>query len=303
MMDKVTLTETIKKMALSLGFDAVGIAPAQELREDASILSAWLEKGNAATMNYMHHHFEKRTNPSLLIENTRSVIVVLYHYFPEKQQASNKYKIAKYAYGRDYHFIIKSKLQELAKQLPHLDPSMQTWFCDSAPVLERRWAQLAGLGWIGKNGCLINNKLGSYVFIGELLTDIELVYDEPDSESHCGSCTRCLTACPTKALSSPYALDANKCISYHTIENREDIPAPIAENTQGYIFGCDICQDVCPWNNKVVSLQKPELTSLPYVDYTDSDWEKVEKTQFKQDFLYSPIQRAGYKKLKKNVNT
>ncbi len=300
-MDKQQLTNTIKQHAIELGFDAIGIAPAHVLNEDKEHLIKWLDKGYAASMNYMHTHLEKRINPEALLEHTRSVIVVLYHYLPTSEQASQQFKIAKYAYTPDYHYIIKDKLQQLAAQIPTENPNIQRWFTDSAPVLERRWAQLAGLGWIGKNGCFIHRQLGSYVFIGELFTEHELVYDAPYTQDHCGTCMRCITACPTQAFVAPRELDANKCISYHTIESKQEIPTHIAEQLNGYIFGCDICQDVCPWNAKVTATKKKNSPIMPYVHYSDQDWLTLDKNKFKHDFLHSPMQRAGYVKLIKNI--
>jgi len=302
-MNKQQLTDTIKQQALTLGFDAVGIAPSQLLEQDKEYLIKWLNKGYAASMKYMHTHLEKRVNPASLLENTRSVIVVLYHYLPTTQQACQQYKIAKYAYTPDYHYVIKSKLQQLASLLPTENADIQRWFTDSAPVLERRWAQLAGLGWIGKNGCFIHPQLGSYVFIGEIFTEHELVYDTPYTHDHCGTCTRCLQACPTQALIAPRELDANKCISYHTIESKNEIPSSIAQQLKGYIFGCDICQDICPWNAKIVAKEKKDSPTMPYVYYSDQDWLTLDKKKFKQDFRHSPMQRAGYVKLIKNIRT
>lgn len=291
----------MKKTALEVGFDAVGIAEAGFLEKDSEFLKKWLSQDFAGNMGYMHQNFDKRVNPQLLIEKARSVIVVLLNYFPSQQQNHSAPKIAKYAYGKDYHYIVKEKLRKIVETIPEIKIDIQQCFCDSAPVLERRWAEKAGLGWIGKNTCLINKTLGSYFFIGEIITDVELLYDNPIVPSHCGTCSRCVDACPTKALVSPHVIDARKCISYQTIENKEDIPLEIGEVLSGNVFGCDICQDVCPWNKKAKFHSCHEFVPSDFLEMELKDWVNIDKNIFNQLFKHSPLQRAGLEKIKKNI--
>lgn len=307
--DQKYLSDQIKTKAKELGFYACGISKAAYLPEDADRLSKWLQEGKQAEMKYMENHFEKRTDPRKLLENAKSVISVLYNYYPEKQlPETNNYKISKYAYGTDYHFVLKRKLKDLIAVINTEVPNMNARaFVDSAPVLDRTWAARSGQGWIGKNTCLITKEQGSYFFIGEIITDLELEYDHKMEPNHCGSCTRCIDACPTNAL-EPYKLDSNKCISYWTIEYKgEKIPerfkGQFDPEGSGWIFGCDICQDVCPWNRFSESHGEPEFKlSDQLIKITKPEWETLTKEQFNKFFKNSPVKRARYKGLKRNIN-
>ncbi len=293
----MTPSEAIKAKALELGFDACGIAKAEPLPEDAQSLQNWLDKSYHGEMAYLANHFEKRTNPQLLLPNAQSVIVVLLNYFPKQTQTTEEPQIAKYAYGKDYHFIIKQKLKALQTFIDEQEENESAIFCDSAPVLERRWAERAGLGWIGKNGLLIHPTLGSYCLIGELITTLPLDYDTPQKE-RCGACTACIDACPTHAL-KPYELNANRCISYLTIEYRGDTPEALTSLMGNRLFGCDICLDACPWNKKSKAHKTLEL--LPHPGFFEIDWQNFSRSTFKQQFRNSPLERAGYQKLKKRL--
>jgi len=300
----------IREAALSLGFDACGIAKADELTEDAAFLQSWLEDGMHGEMGYLTRNFEKRTDPRLLVPGCKSIVVVLMNYYPQKKQPDTTPKIAKYAYSRvDYHTVLKEKLNELEKQIcevygpESVCANYQHLFVDSAPVLERRWAERAGLGWIGKHKQLIHPDLGSYCFIGILMLNIETDYDYP-IRPRCGSCTRCIDACPTKALTDG-RLDARRCISYLTIENKSDIPVEFHNQLSNCALGCDICADVCPWNHKWAKPHShSELTPVEELFSWDrARWENLSKQSFDQTFRHSAIKRAGYTKLKQTIMT
>lgn len=295
----------IKQEALRLGFDACGIAKADFLEEEAKALQSWLDKGYHAELGYMANHFEKRTDPRLLVENCKSVIVVLLNYFPKEKQNEDIPQIAYYAYGKDYHTIIKNKLHELLKHIQNLtleQPVNGRVFTDSAPVLERAWAYKAGLGRIGKNTHLINNKIGSFCFIGEIILDLELEYDNP-VKTGCGTCKRCIEACPTKALREPFVLDCNRCLSYHNIESKESIPADIARNLSNKLYGCDICQQVCPSNRGIPPRLCDELKPIPrLIEMSLDDWNRLSEEEFNLRFKDSPLKRAGYAKIKNNLD-
>lgn len=302
--DKKYLSEKIKTRAKDIGFYACGISKADYLKEDAGRLSKWLNEGRHAEMKYMENHFEKRSDPRKLLEDAKSVISVLYNYYPSKQFAGqNNYKISKYALGTDYHFVLKRKLKELIACLKNEVPDMKARaFVDSAPVLERAWAVRSGLGWIGKNTCLITKEQGSYFFIGEIITDLELDYNLKTESNHCGTCTRCIEACPTKAL-EPYSLNSGKCISYLTIEYKgEKIPDKFKGLFHDRMFGCDICQDVCPWNRFSRSHDEPEFKlSDQLLKITKPEWEVMTKEMFNKLFKNSPVKRTGYDGLKRNI--
>ncbi len=304
MQSTTIFTNAIKTEALRLGFASVGIAKAEKLVEDEPHLKNWLENGYHASMQYMENHFEKRLDPSKLVEGAKSVIVLTHNYFPQEELPAKKYKIARYAYGNDYHDVLKEKMKLLLtfikNQLGEVNARI---FTDSAPVLERSWAVKAGLGWQGKNTLLLQKGLGSYFFIAEIITDLELEYDTPFKADHCGTCTRCIDACPTQALLPNKVLDANKCISYLTIENKAEIPVQFKNQWQDWIFGCDSCQDVCPWNN--FSLPHGETAFLPneyLVQFQRDDWENLDPVSFKKVFTNSPIERTKLKGIKRNVD-
>lgn len=297
-------TFKIKQIAQELGFSACGIAAARKLDEEEPRLKAFLNNNFHGEMSYLANHFEKRLDPTLLVPGAKSMVVVLLNYFPPKLQTGNKAPIiSKYAYGKDYHLVIKEKLQQLLQYI-QLEIAQTTgrMFTDSAPVLERAWAVQAGLGWIGKNGLLINKELGSFFFIGELVIDLELEYDKPFEKEYCGSCNQCLSACPTQALTQAYILDARKCISYLTIELKTDVPSELKPKLTKRAFGCDICQDVCPWNQKVKGHSILEFSPQSnLLEMNSEEWLSLTEKQFNQLFSNSAIQRAGYKKFVQNI--
>jgi epoxyqueuosine reductase len=302
--DKKSLADAIKNKAGELGFYACGISKADYLEEEAIRLKKWLENGYHSGMSYMANHFEKRTDPRKLLENARSVISVLFNYAPKKPlPESDNYKISSYAYGKDYHFVLKRKLKQLITLIQNVAGEINARaFVDSASVLDRAWAIRSGLGWIGKNTCLITREQGSYFFIGEIITDLELEYDEQNLANHCGGCTRCIDACPTGAL-KPYELDANKCISNLTIEFKGDqIPVEFKGKFDDWIFGCDICQQVCPWNR--LSEPHNELEFEPseeLLKIKKPDWENLSEEKFTEVFKSSPLKRAKFKGIKRNI--
>ncbi len=294
-------TELIKQKALDLGFSAIGISKADFLEKESSQLKNWLDKGFHGEMQYMENHFEKRTDPRKLVEGAKSVISVLLNYYPEQKQIENTYKISKYAYGKDYHFVIKDKLHVLLEFIKkEIGEVSARAFVDSAPVMDKVWAAKSGLGWIGKHTNLISKEFGSFVFIGELIIDLELENDEPIKD-YCGNCTKCIDACPTEAI-SPYEVDARKCISYITIEKKGDIPAEYKGKWNDWIFGCDICQDVCPWNSKLTNHGEASLNiSEQLQKLTKEDWLNLNKPAFKKLFKNSPFERTKFEGLKRNI--
>ena len=293
----------IKELAKVCGFDACGITSAECLPKDSHYLQQWLNNRFNGDMAYMENHKEKRSNPKLLIPEAKSIVVVLLNYYSKLQQQPDVPQISKYAWGKDYHFIIKKKLKELLSLIQsEVKPCNGTAFCDSAPLFERRLAERAVLGWIGKSTMLINPNLGSYCFIGELLLDIELEYDQP-IESKCNNCEACLNACPTKALLKPFSLNASKCLSYQTIELKSDIEKDILPYSGLKLFGCDNCIEVCPWNKKAIQNNTTQLQpTIDFLSMTKKDWENFSRSDFKRLFKNSPLQRAGYKKLRNRLN-
>ncbi len=298
-----THSEKIKSHALELGFDACGISRVRFLEEDSKKLGEWLEKDMHGEMSYMANYFEKRTNPEELLPGAKSVISVLLNYFPaEEQKDLAAPVISKYAYGNDYHFVIKRKLKELLGFI-HREIGEVTGraFVDSAPVLDRAWARNAGLGWIGKNTMLISKEHGSFVFIGELIIDLELSADIPVKD-YCGNCTMCIDACPTGAIVQPYVMNGSKCISYFTIEKKGEIPDQFKGKFRNRLFGCDICQDVCPWNRKIrphkIKEFNPEGRLL---EMEKEDWNYLGEQEFQKIFRISALKRTGYDGLKRNL--
>lgn len=297
------ISHFIKEEATKIGFFACGISEATHLKEDEVRMEAWLQKGLHGTMSYLERNKTKRYDPLKLVENAKSVITVLYNYYPEqKLPSSMNYRISKYAYGKDYHFVIKEKLSSLLSAIEHKTGNINARiFVDSAPVLDKAWAKKSGLGFIGKNTMLINRKGGSFYFIGHIISDLELVYDEMDDKNYCGTCTKCIDACPTNALEA-FHLDARKCISYLTIENRNEIPEAFKKDFDHWIFGCDICQDVCPWNKFAIPHTEPQFhPSENLMNMTTKDWKLLDKPTYKLLFKDTAVQRTGYKGLKRNI--
>ena len=297
-------TKLIRDEAYRLGFDFIGFAKAEKMEEEAYRLEKWLNQGMHGKMHYMENHFEKRIDPRKLVEGSKSVITLLYNYFPDQNQDDpTAPKISKYAYGKDYHFVIKHKLKDLLKFIQEKVGEVNgRCFVDSAPVLERDWAKRSGTGWIGKNTLLINPKQGSYFFLAELIVDLDLEYDGP-MKDYCGRCTRCIDACPTEAISPEgYVVDGSKCISYFTIELKESIPEEYKDQFENWAFGCDICQDVCPWNRFSKKHQEPEFEPHPdLLKMTQSDWIDLTEEVFRELFRKSAVKRTKFKGLKRNI--
>ncbi len=303
MIDKNILSERIKAQGTALGFDLVGISRAEFMEKEARDLDQWLKEGRHGSMQWMENHFEKRVDPRLLVEGAKSVISVIHNYYPQAdwKQPEGSPKISIYAWGEDYHKVLKNKLyrlfefiqEEVGTEVPG------RIFTDSAPVLDKHWARRSGLGWIGKNTNLINPKKGSFFFIGEIIIDLDLSYDGPIKD-YCGTCTRCIDHCPTDAL-QPYQMDSNKCISYLTIELREETPPEFNSQMEGWFYGCDICQEVCPWNR----FSSPEGETFKPLSFVSSfqleDWEEVEERQFKKLTKRSAMNRVKWEKLKSNL--
>ena len=295
----------IKNTAKQLGFDYCGIAKAVKLDDDAVRLERWLNKKMHGSMHYMERYFDMRIDPALLVPGAKSVITLLKNYYPQKKQIEGIPKISKYAYGSDYHEVIRTSLNNLLQQIrDKLGDIAGRGFVDSAPVLERSWATRSGLGWIGKNGNLINKNSGSFFFIATLITDLELAYDDPMIQDFCGTCTRCIDACPTDAILPDKVVDGSRCISYFTIELKE---ALIDENMHGkfdnWMFGCDTCQDVCPWNRFSKPHHEPLFEPIPAIlNLSNSDWEQMTEETFKTVFKNSPLKRSKYAGIKRNLN-
>jgi epoxyqueuosine reductase len=297
-------TAFIREQALALGFSYCGMARAQYLDEDARRLEAWLHQGMHGKMSYMENHFDLRVDPARLVPGARSVITLLMNYYPEAEQQEEAPKISKYAYGQDYHEVIRAKLNLLLHSLRLQVGEVQgRGFVDSAPVLERTWAQKSGLGWIGKNGMLINRQSGSFYFIATLITDLELAYDEPLAKDFCGSCTRCIDHCPTEAILPNKVVDGSKCISYFTIELKDALlPEGLQDKFHNWLFGCDVCQDVCPWNRFSKPTQEAGFRPIPEIlNLSTSQWEEMSEEAFREIFRHSPIKRTRYKGIRRNL--
>ncbi|WP_108802229.1 tRNA epoxyqueuosine(34) reductase QueG [Aquimarina sp. Aq107] len=298
-----TYASLIKAEAKRLGFLSCGISKAEFLEEEAPRLEKWLHKNMNGQMSYMENHFDKRLDPTKLVPDSKSVISLLLNYFPsETQKDSDAPKISKYAYGQDYHHVIKSKLKQLQEFISEeIGDVYGRAFVDSAPVLDKAWAAKSGLGWIGKNSNLLTQKVGSFYFIAELIIDLELVYDTPVTD-HCGTCTACIDACPTQAIVDPYVVDGSKCISYFTIELKEEIPSDYKGKFDNWMFGCDICQDVCPWNRFSKSHSEPLFNPKPeLLEMTKKDWEEVTQEVFSKVFQKSAVKRTKFSGLNRNI--
>jgi epoxyqueuosine reductase len=297
-------TAFIKKTAASLGFEYCGIAKAARLDEDARRLEQWLNKGMQGQMEYMEKYFDLRIDPSKLVPGAKSVITLLKNYFPAKQQNNFAPKVSKYAYGGDYHEVIKEKLNLFLEQArKEIGAINGRGFVDSAPVLERTWAQRSGLGWVGKNGNLINKQNGSFFFIATLITDLELEYDDAFAKDYCGTCTRCIDECPTNAILPDKVVDGSKCISYFTIELKEIlIPDDMKGKFDNWMFGCDTCQDVCPWNRFSKPHIELKFSPVPEIlNFTSKEWEAMTEDGFRKVFKDSPLRRAKFKGIQRNL--
>jgi epoxyqueuosine reductase len=295
-------TSFIKSEAKRLGFLSCGISKAGFLEEEAPRLEHWLKNNRNGQMSYMENNFDKRLNPTLLVDDAKSVVSLLLNYYPSEFQNQDSYTISKYAYGQDYHFVIKEKLKELLISIQDTIGEVSgRAFVDSAPVLDKAWAAKSGLGWIGKNSNLLTQKVGSFYFIAELIIDLDLEYDQATTD-HCGTCSACIDACPTQAIVSPYIVDGSKCISYFTIELKSTIPLEMKGQFGDWIFGCDVCQDVCPWNRFSKPHKEPLFNSNPEVlSLSKKDWEEITEETFKVVFKNSPLKRTKFEGLKRNI--
>ncbi|MFL2566444.1 MAG: tRNA epoxyqueuosine(34) reductase QueG [Schleiferiaceae bacterium] len=296
----------LQKEAQRLGFLSCRVSDAVFLEEDAPRLEQWLNKGYHGSMSYMENHFDKRLDPRKLVPGARSVVSLAYNYFPQKEISStddSMPQIAKYAYGEDYHYVIKDKLFELLDSLSSSYGDIQgRCFVDSAPVMERSWAKKSGLGWVGKNSLLLRKSEGSFFFLAELIIDLALPSDNIEID-HCGTCTKCIDACPTGAIVQPEVIDSNRCISHMTIELHGSLPSDYKDSISPWVFGCDICQDVCPWNRHSKPHQEKRFTPGPWKDWNINDWKEITEETFGRIFKRSAIKRAGFAGLKRNLNS
>jgi len=302
-LNKRAATQSIKSKAKELGFIFCGVSKAEFLEQEAPRLEEWLKRGYQGKMSYLENYFDKRLDPTLLVPGAKSVVSLVYNYYPKKDLGKDSdFKIAKYAYGEDYHFVVKDKLKTL---LSHLNETIGEVngraFVDSAPVMEGAWAQKSGLGWVGKNSLLLNRSAGSFFFLAELIIDLELEYDSP-TKDYCGTCTACMDACPTDAIAEPYVVDGSKCISYFTIELKDEIPNDVSGKFENWIFGCDICQDVCPWNRFSSPHNESRFDPSPTLENMKSDdWKEITEEVFKSVFKNSAVKRTGLKGLQRNI--
>lgn len=301
--NKEKYTQLIKAEAKRLGFLSCGISKADFLEAEAPRLEQWLKNGFQGEMNYMQNHFDKRLDPRLLVDDSKSVVSLLLNYYPNQFQNQDSYKISKYAYGQDYHFVIKEKLKELLHFVEeNIGEVSGRAFVDSAPVLDKAWAAKSGLGWVGKHSNLLTQKTGSFYFIAELILDLELEHDAPTTD-HCGTCTACIDACPTEAIVAPYVVDGSKCISYFTIELKDNLPQEMKGKFDDWMFGCDVCQEVCPWNR----FSKPHNEDLfnpnsEILNFSKKDWEEITEETFRKVFQKSAVKRTKFEGLKRNIN-
>ena len=295
-------SQFIKSEAKRLGFLSCGISKAEFLETEAPRLERWLKNNAHGEMRYMENHFDKRLDPTKLVEDSKSVVSLLLNYYPEDTQNPESYKLSKYAYGTNYHFVIKDKLKTLLKSIQaEIGDVHGRAFVDSAPVLDKAWAAKSGLGWIGKHSNLLTQQVGSFYFIAELIIDLELEYDHAVT-NHCGTCTKCIDACPTQAITEPYVVDGSKCISYFTIELKENIPTEFKGQFDDWMFGCDICQDVCPWNRFSKAHSEPLFNPHPdLLEMTKKDWEEITEDTFKKVFQKSAVKRTKFAGLNRNI--
>ncbi|CAI9428753.1 tRNA epoxyqueuosine(34) reductase QueG [Candidatus Ornithobacterium hominis] len=296
-------TTFVKKRAKELGFLNCGISKAEFLEEEAPRFEAWLKKGFHGELGYMENHFDKRLDPTKLVPGAKSVISFSFNYYTENQQPEDSYKISKYAYGKDYHFVVKDKLFQLFNELQdEIGEINGRVFVDSAPVLDRAWAKRSGLGWVGKNSNILAKGTGSFFFLAEIISDVEFEYDSPFKTDHCGSCTACIDACPTQAIEAPRMVNASKCISYATIELKNEIPAHFQDRMEDWMFGCDICQDVCPWNRFSKPHQEREFEPHPAIQsFKKKEWEELSQEMFNEIFRKSAVKRTKYTGLMRNM--
>jgi len=300
--NKSKYSQFIKAEAKRLGFLSCGISKAEFLEVEAPRLEKWLKNNAHGEMRYMENHFDKRLDPTLLVEGSKSVVSLLLNYYPSQEQTTNSYKLSKYAYGTDYHFVIKDKLKSLLHCIQdEIGDVHGRAFVDSAPVLDKAWAAKSGLGWIGKHSNLLTQQIGSFYFIAELIIDLELEYDHATTD-HCGTCTACIDACPTEAITEPYVVDGSKCISYFTIELKENIPTEFKDKFDDWMFGCDVCQDVCPWNRFSKSHNEPLFNPHPeLLEMTKKDWEEITEDTFRKVFKNSAVKRTKFTGLERNI--
>jgi epoxyqueuosine reductase len=296
-------TQLIKTKAKELGFEQIGISKAGFLEEEAPRLEKWLKESRHGKMSYMENHFDKRLDPRLLVDDAKSVISFSLNYYPEKLQSEDSYKISKYAYGQDYHLVIKDKLKTLLHFInEEIGEVSGRGFVDSAPVMDKAWAKKSGIGWLGKNNNLITRESGSFFFIAELILDLELDEDQPIND-YCGTCTKCIDACPTDAIYEDHKVDGSKCISYLTIELKDSLlPNSFAKQMDDWMFGCDICQDVCPWNKfSTPTKEKAFTANSKILDYSKNDWEEITQDIFSEIFRKNAVKRTKFKGLKRNI--
>ncbi|MGR7812473.1 tRNA epoxyqueuosine(34) reductase QueG [Lacinutrix undariae] len=300
--NKSKYSQFIKAEAKRLGFLSCGISKAEFLETEAPRLENWLNKNMNGEMRYMENHFDKRLDPTKLVDDSKSVISLLLNYYPEETQNTDSFKISKYAYGTDYHFVIKDKLKTLLESIQdEIGEVSGRAFVDSAPVLDKAWAAKSGLGWIGKHSNLLTQQVGSFYFIAELIIDLDLEYDHATTD-HCGTCTKCIDACPTQAITEPYVVDGSKCISYFTIELKDNLPQEFKGKFDDWMFGCDVCQDVCPWNRFSKSHSEPLFNPHPeLLDMTKKDWEEITQDTFQKVFQKSAVKRTKFSGLERNI--
>ncbi|MEY8849801.1 tRNA epoxyqueuosine(34) reductase QueG [Psychroserpens sp. XS_ASV72] len=301
--NKSKYSQLIKTEAKRLGFLSCGISKAAFLEEEAPRLEDWLKKNMHGEMRYMENHFDKRLDPTKLVEDSKSVVSLLLNYYPSELQNPESYKLSKYAYGTDYHFVIKDKLKQLLHFIQkEIGDVHGRAFVDSAPVLDKAWAAKSGLGWIGKHSNLLTQQVGSFYFIAELIIDLELDYDHAVTD-HCGTCTACIDACPTEAITEPYVVDGSKCISYFTIELKEQIPSEFKGQFDDWMFGCDVCQDVCPWNRFSKPHREPLFNPHPeLLSMSKKDWEEITQDVFNELFKKSAVKRTKFSGLQRNID-